>query len=443
MNAEPYPRRSSAWYALFVLTLCYTLSYVDRQIIAFLVEPLKHELSISDTKIGLLQGIYFAIFYTFVGLPMGWLADRYNRRNIVAAGVLFWSVMTALSGTARSYTTLALARMGVGLGESTTNPCAFSMISDFFPKEKLSTALSVYMMGIQLGSGLALIIGGVVVQAVMQMPPVELPWLGALSPWRLTFIAVGLPGFLFALLVLTFKEPPRRAVLRDANGKRLPTNLKVALGEVGKRWQSVLGIALMIGSQALCNYTLLSWGPSFFGRVHQWPRDRIGLTLGLIALGSGCTGLLTGGRLADYWQRRGVSDGTLRVGLISLIGVGITLPIAMTLPQASWTVMTLVVAVFFVGLPIGCSYAALQYIFPNQVRGVASAVVLFVVNFTGLGLGSLLPGVLNDHFFRDPLKVGYSIALTVVLTSLFGITVVLLTMKPYRRHYAEMRTVVT
>ena len=443
MSAEPFPRRSAAWYALFVLMVCYTLSYIDRQILAFLVEPLKHELEITDTQIGLLQGIYFAMFYTFVGLPMGWLADRYSRRNIVAAGVLFWSVMTVLSGAARSYLTLSLARMGVGLGESTTNPCAFSMISDFFPKEKLSTALSVYMMGIQLGSGLALIIGGVVVQAVMQMPPMDLPWLGTLSPWRLTFFAVGLPGLVFALLVLTFKEPARRAVLRDASGKRLPTNLKVALAEVGKRWQSVLGIALMIGSQALCNYTLLSWGPSFFGRVHQWPRDRIGFTLGLIVLGSGCIGLISGGRLADYWQRRGVSDGTLRVGLISLIGVGITLPIAMTAPVVGWTVAILVVAVFFIGLPIGGSYAALQYIFPNQVRGVASAIVLFVVNFTGLGLGSLLPGVLNDHLFQDPLKVGYSIALTVAIASVFGVTVVLLTMKPYRRHYAEMRTVVT
>ena len=443
MSAEPFPRRSAAWYALFVLMVCYTLSYIDRQILAFLVEPLKHELEITDTQIGLLQGIYFAMFYTFVGLPMGWLADRYSRRNIVAAGVLFWSVMTVLSGAARSYLTLSLARMGVGLGESTTNPCAFSMISDFFPKEKLSTALSVYMMGIQLGSGLALIIGGVVVQAVMQMPPMDLPWLGTLSPWRLTFFAVGLPGLVFALLVLTFKEPARRAVLRDASGKRLPTNLHVALAEVGKRWQSVLGIALMIGSQALCNYTLLSWGPSYFGRVHQWPRDRIGFTLGLIVLGSGCVGLISGGRLADYWQRRGVSDGTLRVGLISLIGVGITLPIAMTAPVVGWTVAILVVAVFFIGLPIGGSYAALQYIFPNQVRGVASAIVLFVVNFTGLGLGSLLPGVLNDHLFQDPLKVGYSIALTVAIASVFGVTVVLLTMKPYRRHYAEMRTVVT
>jgi MFS family permease len=439
MSAEPYPRARTAWYALFVLTVCYTLSYVDRQIIAFLVDPLKQELSISDTQIGLLQGIYFAIFYTFVGLPMGWLADRYSRRNIVAAGVFFWSVMTALSGFARSYVTLALARMGVGIGEATTNPCAFSMISDYFPRERLSTALSIYMMGIQLGSGLALIIGGVVVHSISQMPPIELGPLGTFAPWRLTFLAVGLPGLLFTLLVFTTKEPVRRALMLDAQGKRTTVDLSVALRQVLTRWQSVFGIALMIGSQALCNYTLLSWGPAFFERVHGWPRNKIGLTLGLITLGSGCLGLITGGRLADYWQRRGVGDGTLRVGLISLVGVGIGLSAAMIQPHATGTVLTLVVAVFFVGLPIGCGYAALQYIFPNQIRGVASAIVLFVVNFTGLGLGSLLPGLLNDRLFQDPLKVGQSIALTVAIAASLGTAVVLWTMPHYRRHYAEMQ----
>ncbi len=136
-----------------------------------------------------------------------------------------------------------------------------------------------------------------------------------------------------------------------------------------------------------------------------------------------------------------MTDGTLRVGLISLIGVGILLPTAMLLPEARWTVATLVIAVLFIGLPIGSSYAALQYIFPNQMRGVASAIVLFIVNFTGLGLGSFLPGLLNDHLFQDPLKVGQSIALTVAIASAIGITIVLLTMRPYRRHYAEMRAV--
>src|SRR5262249_51671714 len=161
----------------------------------------------------------------------------------------------------------------------------------------------------------------------------------------------GLPGLLITLLVFTFREPPRRAVLRDASGKGVSVKLSVALVEVEKRWQSVFGLAFIIASQALCNYTLLSWGPSFFRRVHHWPQDRIGLVLGLIVLVSGCAGLISGGRLADYWQRRNVTDGTLRVGIINFIGVGLLLPTAMVLPDATWTVALLVVAVYFIGLP--------------------------------------------------------------------------------------------
>jgi MFS family permease len=442
MSSEPFPRARTAWYALFVLMLCYTLSYVDRQILAFLVTPLKNEFGVGDTKIGLLQGIYFAIFYTLVGLPMGWLADRFNRRNIVAVGVLFWSVMTALSAAARNFTFLTLARMGVGVGEATTNPCVFSIIPDLFPKERLSTAFSVYMMGIQHGSGLALIIGGVVVQAVMNMPPTHIPLFGTLSPWRLTLLVVGLPGLLLTLLVFTFREPARRALLRDESGKSTAVPLSIAVRAVMARWQSVFGLAFVIASQALCNYTLLSWGPSYFERVHQWPKDRTGLVLGLIAIGSGCAGLISGGRFADYWLRRNVVDSTLRVGLMNFVGVGILLPTAMLVANVNLTVALLVVAVFFIGLPIGCSYAALQYVFPNQVRGVASAFVLFIVNLFGLGLGSFVPGLLSEHVFHsDPQKLGNAIAVTVIFAATFGATIALLTMRPYRRHYAEMNTV--
>jgi MFS family permease len=440
MSAEPYPRPRVAWYALFVLTLCYMLAYVDRQIVAFLIDPMKRELSITDTQIGML-GIWFALFYTVFGMLCGYLADRYNRRTIIAVGVFLWSITTALGAVVRSYATLALARMGVGLGEATMNPCAFSMVSDYFPKDRLATALSVYMMGIQLGSGLALIIGGAAVHAISLMPPVDVPGLGVLSAWRLTFLAVGVPGLLFVLLVMTVKEPVRRNVIRDAQGRMKAMPLRDALSQIFARWRSVIGIALMISSQAMCNYSLLNWGPAYFERVHGWSRDRIGLTLGTIAITAGCIGLVAGGRLADRWIKQGVVDGTLRVGLISLVGVGVSLPMAMLWSDPDHAVATLVFAVFFIGLPIGCSYAALQHIFPNQMRGVASSVVLLVVNFVGIGLGWLLPGLMNDRLFQDPLKVGYSIATTVICASVFGTIVVLLTMKPYRRHFSEMRNV--
>jgi MFS family permease len=436
--AEAYPRRGVAWYALSVLTVCYTFSYIDRQILAFLVTPLKQDLQISDTEIGLLQGIAFALFYAFFGLPMGMLADRFNRRNIILAGLLVWSFMTMVSGAARSYATLALARMGVGIGEAVINPCAFSMIADYFPKERLSSALSVYMMGIQIGAGLALIIGGVVVHAISSMPPIEVAGYGTVAPWRLVFLVVGAPGLLIALVLLTVKEPPRRTTAQAAQVLNDRVPLGAAFVEMGARWQSMLGLAVAIGCQALSNYSLLSWGPTFFERVHAWPRNQTGLVLGFLAIGSGCIGLFIGGRLADAWQRSGTTDATLRVGLISLMGVGTALPIAFLMPAASGTVTMLAIAVLFIGLPIGCSYAGLQFILPNRIRGLASAVVILIVNLIGLGLGSLLPGVFTDSLFGDEMKVGHSIALTVALSSATGITIVLLTLRPYRRHYALM-----
>jgi MFS family permease len=431
-----YPRPAVGWYVAFMLMLCFTLSYVDRQILSFLVEPMKADLHISDTQIGLIQGLYFAIPYTVVGLFAGVLADRFNRRNIVIIGLVFWSLMTTASSVARSYFTLALARVGLGSGEAPLNPCAFSLIADYFPKERLASALSVYTMGIQVGSGMALIIGGLVAQAVADRPPVDVPIFGTMASWRVSFLIVGLPGLLVALALLTVKEPVRRSLLRNSEGAVVRVSLGEMVSLVLARWQSVLSLGFMIACMSMCNYALLNWGPAFFQRVHHWPRDQIGLVLGIITLVCGCGGLVVGGRLADYWHRMGKVDGPLRVALLSLIGAGVTLPLAMMMPTATLTVAFLVVAVFCIGLPIGSIYAAVQFIFANQVRGFASAVVLFIVTITGLTLGSLLPGLYNDYLFRDPLKVGYSVALTVGVASVVGIIIVLTSLRTYRRHYA-------
>jgi MFS family permease len=433
---EPYPRRGVAWWVVVVLMLCFTLSYVDRQILAFLVGPLKADLGLTDTQVGLLQGLSFAIFYTVLGLPAGLLADRFSRRNVIVIGVVVWSLMTTLSSIARSYFTLTLARMGLAAGEATLNPCAFSLIADYFPKERLSSALSVYTMGIQIGSGLALIIGGVVVQTVMSMPPVDVPWIGTLASWRLTFIVVGIPGLLIALLVLTIREPVRRTVIRNREGAIAPLAFSEAVSHVLLRWKSVLGLSFMIACMSMCNYALLNWGPTFFERVHQWPKSKTGFVLGIITLACGCGGLFVGGRIGDYWQRNGKTDAGLRVALMSLIGAGISLPIAMMMPTPNLTVALIVVAVFFIGLPIGSIYAAVQLIFPNQVRGFGSGVVLFIVTLTGLTFGSLLPGLFNDYLFRNEMMVGYSVALTVAVASVTGTITVLLTLRPYRKDYA-------
>ncbi len=430
-----------AWYVVFVLMLCYTLSFVDRQILAFLVGPIKRDLHVSDTQIGLLQGLAFVIFYTFVGIPMGRMADKSNRRNIIAVGVVFWSLMTSMGSIAKSFWSLTCARFGVGVGEATLAPSAFSLISDYFPKEKLSTALSVYSMGILIGSGLALIVGGMVVGAVSNMPPVDLPVLGTVAAWQLTFLVVGLPGLLFALLLYTVREPVRRGLTLHADGQVKAIGFNEAFAEIAKRWSAVAGVSLAMACQAMANYALIAWGPTFFDRVYHWSKADTGLALGLITLSFGCVGLFFGGRLSDRWLRRGIWEAPLRVGFIGVVGVGCTLVPAMLVSDVKITIALLLPALFFLGLPIGSAYASLQLIFPNQVRGMVSAVLIFILNIGGFGLGPLLPGVFNDYVFHNEGMIGESIALTVALASAVGAVLFFVTFAPYRRHYLAIHPI--
>jgi MFS family permease len=253
-----------------------------------------------------------------------------------------------------------------------------------------------------------------------------------------TFLIVGAPGLIVALLVLSLREPARRALLLSSTGVAAPFGLAQVFEQIRLRGRATAGIAAMISCQATCNYALLAWGPTFFERVHHWPKDRTGLVLGLTTLGCGCAGLFAGGGLSDRWQSRGIADASLRVGLISLVGIVLTLAPAMLLPDAGWTVALLLPAVFFIGLPIGCGYAALQLIFPNQARGRVSAVVIFAVALFGLAVGGVLPGFLNDHLFHDPDRVGASISLTVALASAIGILAGVVTLAPYRVAYRAM-----
>ncbi len=436
-DAEYSSRR--AWYAVFVLTVCYTFSFVDRLILAFLVTPLKHDLHLSDTQVGLLQGLAFAMLYSILGIPFGLAADRLNRRNLIAAGLIAWSLMTSLGSVARSFGTLALARMGVGVGEASLSPAAFSLIADYFPRERLSSAMSVYSMGVQLGAGLALITGGLVVQAVMRMAPVTVPVLGTLEPWRLTFLIVGAPGILIVALLATLREPLRRTLAGGAAAAPASPGLASAVEHLRARWQSALGISLIMSCQAMGNYAFGSWTPTFLERVYHWPKSRSGLVLGLITMICGCIGLYCGGKLSDRWLRKGITDAPLRVGLISLAGAGVTLVPAMLSTAEDVTVALFVPAVLFLSLPIGCSYASIQMIFPNEVRGTVSAIMLLVLNMLGLTLGTLLPGLLDDRLFHDEAMLGPSIAITAGLASIAGVAAALLTLAPFRRDFSAQR----
>jgi MFS family permease len=437
---ETAPASSSlkyAWYVVIVLLSCYTLSFVNRQILTLLFAPIKHDLAISDTRVGLLQGFAFAIFYALFGLPLGRIADTSSRRNLIAAGIGLWSVMTCLCAAAGSFWSLFFMRVGVGVGEATLSPAAFSLISDYFPKKLLARAISVYQMGIFIGTGIALLVGGMVVDAMIRVKTATVPLLGTIASWRLSFLAVGLPGFLFVFWLYTVREPNRRGTLRTTTGQ---ANLSVSqvFAQAVMRWQSIVGIAVGMIVQSLCSYAYSGWAPAFFQRVHGWSASQTGSRLGIIFLIFGCTGMYVGGLLSDRWQQEGTSEAPLKVGVISAVGTGCFFVTAMLVPNAIWSLVLSAPAIFFLAMPIGCLYASVQMILPNQVRGQVSAFVMFVLNLGGISLGPLLPGLFNDYLFKDEKMIGPSVALTIGIASILQFVIFRATYAPYRRHYALM-----
>jgi MFS family permease len=410
------------------------LSYMDRQILSLLVGPMKRDLGISDTRVGLLQGLSFGIFYTLMGLPLGRIADTRNRRNLIAVGVVLWSIFTSLCSVARSFWSLFLARMGVGVGEASLSPAAYSLISDYFPKERLGVAISVFYMGVFFGTSLSLLVAGSVIDAVSHIPTITVPLFGTMASWRITFLLVGLPGLLFALLAFTIREPVRKELLRVRAQSDSHLSLGQALAEMRLRWQSLIGISIGSIFQAVPTYALISWTPAFFQRTHAWSAGQAGRGLAALLLTAGCLGMYAGGRLSDYWQKNGAVEGPLRVGVVCGFGALLLLPAAYLSRDAAWTMFLLAPGIFFLALPMGTSAAALQRIFPNQVRGQVSALLLFFLNLGGLSLGPLLPALLNDRVFHNEKMLGASLAITIGAASVLMLIAFRATYSAYRTH---------
>ena len=396
------------WYVLFVLLLAQTFSFLDRMIMGLLVGPIRATFDISDTQYSLLAGLAFSLFYAVMGLPLARIADNKNRRNLITVGIAVWSVMTAVCGMARDFFTLFLARVGVGVGEATLGPAAYSMISDYFPKTQLARALSVYMLGVTIGSGFAYMLGGAVVGYVQNLTDIQIPLVGAVHGWQLTFFIVGLPGLLIALLLFcTVKEPTRKGVQDD--------DLKLPVAEVfAYIWQRrkaygnhIFGISIFI----MVVYALNLWGPTYFIRTFDYTAAQAGWTFGLLMLAAGSAGLLLAGFVADAWMQRGAQDAYIRIILISIVGM---MPCAIALgfvDNATTAIMAMSAAVFFSAFQGGLSGGTLQLMTPNRMRGQVMAVYLLVANLIGLGLGPTVLAATTDYVFGSDDAIGQSIAL--------------------------------
>ncbi len=437
VQSPPKTNPVFAWYVVAVLTACYTLSFIDRQILGLLVGPIKKDLALSDTGIGLLQGLAFSVFYTFLGLPLGRIADTRNRRNLIGVSVFLWSLFTGCCSLARSFWSLVLTRIGVGFGEAGLSPAVYSMFSDMFPKDRLGVVMSIFYMGVFLGQSLALLVGGTTVQAVSHMQSITVPLLGTMAPWRITFLIAAAPGIPFALLVFTLREPLRRGMLQTGGSSRLngKLNARETLAQVGMRWSSVAGICGAMICQAICNYGFMAWAPTYFSRIHHWMPAQTGRALGIIIATFGCLGMLVGGRISDVLLKRGIFDAPLRLGIPCAIGTAIFLPFAFISHSATLSLALICAGLFCLALPMGTTVAALQMIFPNQVRGQVSAFYLFCLNLGGLSLGPLMPGVLNDYVFHSESAIGKSLAITIAAGAVLMLVAFTATLRPYSGHY--------
>ncbi|MGP0063684.1 MAG: spinster family MFS transporter [Isosphaeraceae bacterium] len=431
-EAEPesYPSAGYAWYVVGVLTLAYVFSFIDRQILNLMVDPIRRDLDINEKQMSLLMGASFAVFYTLLGIPLGRLADTRSRRAIIAVGIACWSVMTAGCGLAKTFGQLALMRMGVGVGEASLSPSAYSLISDYFRPEKRSTAMSVYSMGIYVGSGLAYILGGLVIQSASSRESFLLPMVGALRSWQLVFLIVGLPGLLVAPLLLTIREPARKGVRHTKGGSTV--TLREVWAYVRDNRATFLYLNLGIGMVTLFAYGAASWIPSLFIRRHGWTQGNTGLVFGLIVGLGGTFGIVTGGRLADWMRQRGRVDANIRVALMGAVG-GLPFAVLFPLvPSGLWAAMLLVPVLFFMSMPFGVAPAAIQQMMPNAMRAQATAFYLFVINVIGIGIGPTLVAVLTEDVFRDKNAVHYSLLAVGVLAHVSAAILLWLGLKRYR-----------
>jgi len=371
-------------YALAILVVVYTLNFIDRQILAILLPAIKAEFTVDDWVLGFLVGPAFALFYATLGVPIALLADRFNRRNLIAVAIAIWSVMTALSGVASNITQLALARVGVGVGEAGCSPPAHSMISDYYPPAQRSTAMGIYTVGISIGIMIAYLAGGWVVQNI---------------GWRQAFFIVGVPGVLLALVVrFTVKEPPR-----GMSENKIDTGEKPGIFEVAHfllRRNSFIHLAVGSGLASFGGYASISFFPSFLVRSHGMSLSAVGVYLGLLYGIGGALGFAGGGYIADKLGRDDKKRALWGVAVATMIAWVLIFPVYL-LDNVTWVLVLFFLPIVFSNFYLATTFAQVQGMVGLRMRAVASAFILLILNIIGLGFGPLVAGWLSDWLAAD------------------------------------------
>jgi MFS family permease len=430
-RAGPY-----AWYVVSLLMLVHIVAYVDRYLMSLLIEPIKRSLDLSDFQIGLLIGPAFVFLFVALGVPIGYLVDRRNRRSILAVGIALWSLMTAACGLAKSFGTLFLARVGVGIGEASAAPCCISLISDYFPPASRPRAVGLWMMGAPVGAGATYLVGGAIIEMIDDMQPLVLPVVGALEGWQTAFLAIGLPGTIIALLLrATVTEPLRRERSTRSKSPGDPSikdavkhfsQQKAAYGSV---FTGIVGITA-IGASSF-------WIPALFERTWGWGVGRTGFAVGLVLLTTGMIGTNLGGWLAARWIAAGRPHGaylTVSIGAVIVLPAFALFPL---MPTAEAAIALVFIGMMGMSITSGTSPSSIVAITPGELRGQMTAVFWMVINLFGALVGPPMVGIITD-VFGDPQALRYGMSITTVFFGVVMLGGLWLGRAAYRASASEM-----
>jgi MFS family permease len=417
-DVTTWPAPARAWSVVGLFCVAAILSYTDRQILGLLVDPIRADLDISDTQVGVLQGIAFAIVYSVAGLPLGRLADLVQRRSVILCGIALWSVGTLLCGYAGSFGMLFAGRIVVGIGEAALAPAAMSMIADMFPTARRGTAIGLFAMGMVIGGGAAISIGGAVLGLAAQGCFSGVPVLGALAPWRTVLVLLAMSGVPLFLLLALVKEPPRHRTTVEA--AETGGGLRAILAQLtlvrGALIPLVLGCALM----SVGDFAMMSWAPALLSRRYLLSPEAIGFALGLPIVLAGALASLGGGAISDRLAlRRGPAGRLLLAGCSATVALPFAL-IAIT-ASAHQAIACVALWILFSTVAGIVGMTAIQEIVPNRARGLSASFISFGNIMLGLGGGATLTGVVTDHVFGNPLAVGRSLTLIVLPAGIVAI----------------------
>lgn len=425
--AQAYPPAGQAWYCVAILALVVMVNFLDRGILTLLVEPIKADLGLSDVQMSLVMGFAFTFFYAIFGLPVARLVDSYSRKHILAVGVAIWSLMTAFCGLASSFWQLFVARVGVGVGETTSGPSAYSLLSDYFPPEKLPRAIAGMNLGFVAGTGLAMIIGGAVIGAIGASQDVALPGGITLRGWQVVLIVVGLPGLLVSALMLTVREPVRRG---GTEQRERP--LTEVFRFLGFHWPVYVPLFAGLALRTVQMFGFSMWAPAFYGRTYGWSPSQVGYVVGASLFIAMPLGLFTGSWLAErYWKNKRY-DANIRVVVNSTL-IAVPLAIAAPLMPSPWLAAGFgLVAAYFSSMAAPTENAALQSVTPNHLRGQMTFLFLFIMNVVGMGLGPLLIASFSQYIFTEE-GIRYSLFLGALLLGPPAALIFWLGLRPYGR----------